>query len=280
RLERGHLPLARSRGLSCMRANSSSRRRLWPWILAAAALLAALLLFLLRGDGPPEERGNGPRLVAPAASGGRMPVASASPALPPEPAAETPPPAVTLPPFAGRVLSSADGKAIPGAEVTFFAPEGASSVRTGPDGRFSFVPSRPGPHQLAAVLAEGFVPFGPEWGQSPIRLVAPAPRGMPELVVSLDPEVRLRGRVEAAAGGAPIPGAHVTLRVPGTLPGLTSPELGWTTDGRGEFSGSAPPDSVVVARAAGFEAAAEALRGGRTQTVTLRLKRAAEDAAP
>ena len=206
--------------------------------------------------------------------------APASAASPSEPAAEAPPPAVTLPPFSGRVLSSADGRAIAGAEVTFFAPEGASSVRTGPDGRFRFVPSRPGPHQLAAVLAEGFVPFGPEWGQSPIRLVAPAPRGTPELVVSLDPEVLLRGRVEAAEGGAPIPGAQVTLRVPGTLPGLTSPERKWTTDGRGEFSGSAPPDSVLVARASGYEAAAEALRGGRTQTVTLRLKRAAEDAAP
>ena len=264
-----------------MSANSSPRRRLWPWLLAAAALLAVLLLLLLlRGKAAPDEAANGPRLPGPGPSASRMPGAAASPALPPEPVADATSAAVVLPPFAGRVLSSADGRAIVGAEVTFFAPEGASSVRTGADGRFRFVPSRPGPHQLAAVLAEGFVPFGPEWGQSPIRLVAPAPGGTPELVISLDPEVRLRGRVEAADGGAPIPGAQVSLRVPGTFPGLLSPERQWTTDGRGEFSGFAPPDSVLVARASGFEAAAEALRGGRTQTVTLRLKRAADDAAP
>jgi len=263
-----------------MRANNSSRRRLWPWLAAAVALLAALFLLLRRREVAGEDPARGPRASAspPSTPGmrgapvgtGVAPPGTAVPAAPPEPA---------LPPFTGRVISSADGGAITGAEVTFFAPEGASSVRTGPGGRFRFVPSRPGPHQLAAVLAEGFVPFGPEWGQSPIRLVAPAPASTPELVVWLDPEVRLRGRVEAAEGGAPIPGARVTLRVPGAQPGLLSPERQWTSDAQGEFSGSAPPEAVLVARAAGFEPAAEALRGGRTQSVTLRLKRAPEDAS-
>ena len=186
-----------------------------------------------------------------------------------------------FPPFTGRILSSADGRGIAGAEVTFFAPEGATSVRSGPDGRFQLVPSRGGPHQLAAVLAEGFVPFGPEWGQSPIRLVAPAPPGTPELVVSLDPGIRLRGRVEAHDGGAPIAGATVRLRLPGAQPGVVSSERQWTTDGRGEFSGPAPPEGVLLAQAAGFTPAAEPLRGtGSTRTVTLRLKAAPADATP
>jgi Carboxypeptidase regulatory-like domain/PDZ domain len=177
-----------------------------------------------------------------------------------------------LPAFTGRLLSAEDGRPVVGGEVTFLAPEGATSVRSGPDGRFRLVPSRPGPHQLAAVLAEGYVPFGPAWGQSPIRLLAPAPAGTPELVLTLDPEVRLSGRVEAANGGAPIAGATVALRVPGAQPGLLSPERTWITDAQGTFSGTAPQEAVLVARAPGFTPAAEPLRGsGRTLSVTLRL---------
>ena len=168
-----------------------------------------------------------------------------------------------------------------GADVTFLAPEGATSVRSGPDGRFRLVPSRAGPHQLAAVLADGYVPFGPEWGQSPIRLVAPPPAGTPELVVWLDPEVRVTGRVEAADGGGPIAGATVTVRTSGAQSALVGVERSWTTDAQGSFSGTAPPDGLLVARASGFTPAAEALRGGgRTRSVTLRLARAPEDAAP
>jgi hypothetical protein len=185
-----------------------------------------------------------------------------------------------LAPFTGRILSAEDGRPVEGAEVTFLAPEGAVSVRSGPDGRFRLVPSRAGPHQLAAVIAEGYVPFGPGWGQSPIRLVAPAPPGTPELVLSLDPEVKLTGRVEAADGGTPIAGANVTLRIPGAQPGLLSPERSWITDGQGSFSGTAPPEGLVVANATGYATAAEPLRGGgRTRSVTLRLARLPEDAA-
>ena len=166
-----------------------------------------------------------------------------------------------LAPFTGRIVSSEDGRPVVGAEVTFLAPEGATSVRSGPDGRFRLVPSRAGPHQLAAVLAEGYVPFGPAWGQSSIRLVAPPPAGTPELVLPLNPEVRLNGRVEAADGGAPIAGATVALRVPGAQPGLLGPERSWTTDAQGAFSGVAPPEALAVAHAAGFATAAEPCGG-------------------
>lgn len=263
-----------------MRAHPSTRRRrLWPWLLGLLALLAAVLL-LLRSDGPvPDTGGTEARVPSPRAplpTGARPSGGSATPPGPgPGPAATFAP----LPPFIGRVLSAEDGQAIAGAEVTFFAPEGATSVRSGPDGRFRLVPSRPGPHQLAAVLAEGFVPFGPEWGQSPIRLVAPAPSGTPELRVSLEPLVRIAGRVESAEGGAPIPGARVVLRVPGGQPGLLSAERQWITDGQGTFAGSAPPESMLVAQAAGFEPVAEALRGsGSSRSVTLRLRPASGEA--
>ena len=262
-----------------MHAHPSPRsRRRWPWLAALVVLVAALFLLLRRGEAPvPDAEAN----RAPASAS--RPSTSAGPALPPGPAtpgssgaAAEPRPA--FPPFTGRVVSADDGRPVAGAEVTFFAPEGATSVRSGPDGRFRIVPSRPGPHQLAAVLAEGYVPFGPEWGQSPIRLVAPVPAGTPELVLPLDPEVQLRGRVEAADGGAPIAGATVVLRVPGNQPGLLSLERQWTTDAQGAFSGASPPEAVLVAHAPGFAPGAEPLRGGgRLRTVTLRLKPAPED---
>lgn len=259
-----------------------SRRRRWVLLAVLAVLVVAVLLFLRRSD----SNASGDDAVAPprpattGARTGSAPRGGEAPA----PAAETAPspeqrPALAA--FTGRVVSVEDGRPVVGAEVTFLAPEGAVSVRSGADGRFRLVPSRAGPHQLAAVLAEGYVPFGPAWGQSPIRLLAPAPPGTPELVVPLDPEVRLTGRVEAADGGAPIAGATVALRIPGTQPGLLSPERAWTTDAQGAFSGSAPPEGLVVAHAAGFASGSEPLRGaGRTRTVTVRLARLSEDAPP
>src|SRR6516225_532109 len=266
-----------------MAVQPSSRRRRWASlaVLVVLAVAAPLLLARRESNAPAEDA------LAPA-----RPTASTAPqtgsgsraVTPPTASPETAPspePAPALGAFTGRIVSAEDGRAVVGAEVTFLAPEGATSVRSGPDGRFRLVPSRAGPHQLAAVLAEGYVPFGPAWGQSPIRIVAPAPPGTPELVVPLDPEVQLSGRVEAADGGAPIVGATVAVRIPGAQPGLLSPEHSWTTDGQGAFSGAAPPEGLVVAHAAGFAAAAEPLRGsGRTRTVTLRLARLPEDAPP
>jgi hypothetical protein len=190
--------------------------------------------------------------------------------------------AVPLSPFVGRVVSAWTGGPVAGAEVTFAATEGASSVRSGPDGRFRFVPPHPGSYQLAAVLAEHHVPFGPEWGQSPIRLLAPPPEGTPELVVTLEPEVEVSGRVEAEDGGAPLPGAVVEFRLPGVTASVAPLERHWTTDAQGHFAGSVAPDGVLVARLAGYLPAAAGLRGGRAprQEVTIRLKPAPQPAAP
>jgi Carboxypeptidase regulatory-like domain/PDZ domain len=263
-----------------MAVHPSSRRRRWALLAVLMLVVAAVLLLLLRPGADIADED------APALSAARRSLApagpSAHPAGPsvaaPEPAPERP---AALAPFTGRIVSSEDGRPVVGAEVTFLAPEGATSVRSGPDGRFRLVPARAGPHQLAAVLAEGYVPFGPAWGLSPIQLVAPPPAGTPELLLPLDPEVRVSGRVEAADGGAPIAGATVALRVAGAQPGLLGPERSFTTDAQGAFSGGAPPEALAVAQAAGFATAAEPLRGsGRTRTVTLRLSRRPEDAPP
>jgi hypothetical protein len=260
--------------------SSSSRRRRWALLAVLLVAVAAVLLLLRRPEADTADQdAPGPPEASRSPASARGSGAVVGPSTPePAPAAERLP---ALGPFTGRIVSSEDGRPVVGAEVTFLAPEGAISVRSGPDGRFRLVPSRPGPHQLAAVLAEGFVAFGPAWGQSPIRVVAPAPAGTPELVVPLDPEIRLTGRVEAADGGVPIAGATVSLRPPpGTQPGLLASARSWVTDVQGAFSGTAPADSLLVAQAPGFAPATEPIRGsGKTRTVTLRLGAPPDDAA-
>ena len=252
--------------------------RRWPWVLLG--MLLALLTWHLW---PAANRPGSIHWLPWASDGG---VQSRAPGPDPTPAPlESPvhaPRSEPLAPFVGRVVSAWTGAGIAGAEVTFAATEGASSVTTGVDGRFRFVPSHAGSYQLAAVLAERHVPFGPEWGQSPIRLQAPPPTGTPELVVALEPEVEVAGRVEAEDGGTPLPGATVEFRLPGLTTSVAPLERHWTTDTQGRFSGSVAPDGLLVARLAGYLPAATALRGGRAprQEVTLKLKQAPQADAP
>jgi hypothetical protein len=171
----------------------------------------------------------------------------------------------------GRVVSAWTGLGVPGAELTFATPQGAVSSRSGADGRFRFDPPGSGSYQLAAVLAEGYVPFGPEWGQSPIRFLSPVPAGTPELSVLLEPETRFAGRVERE-DGSPVAAATVTLRMAGAgAGGLASAERSWTTDARGEFRGTASEEGVLVARHAGLLPAAVALQRARSGTQSVRL---------
>src|SRR5512133_1311406 len=107
----------------------------------AAAVLAVLLTLLLRGgDGPGR----------PAGRAGAEPSATSAPAehavptrlpitIPPPPRSPSAPDA--LPPsFEGRVVSSATGQGVAGAELTFSRAGAAASVRAGPDGAFRFDP--------------------------------------------------------------------------------------------------------------------------------------------
>jgi hypothetical protein len=244
----------------------------------AALLLGALLSWLLW---PSRDRqpSLSPETAAPSqpygpGSGG-PPVGVEAPALPPPP---IPAVAEALLAISGRVISAWTGAPVAGAELTFAAPEGATSTRSGADGRFRFVPQRVGAYQLAAVLAEGHVPFGPDWGQSPIKLQVPTPRGAPDLVITLEPETQVSGRVQTEDGRR-LAGATVVLRVFGSTPGLASSERTWTTDERGEFQGGVPQDGVLVARHRGFLAAAIGLRREHVarQSVTITLKRAEEE---
>lgn len=168
--------------------------------------------------------------------------------------------------FEGRVVSATRGEGVDGAELTFSSDTaGASSVRTGSDGRFRFLPSAPGTYQLAVVTAKGYLPFGPEWGQSPIRLTAGPGRRISDLVLALTPEVELVGRVESP-DGKPVSGAHIRLLTGRAGESVLFPTAErFTSDAAGEFRFHAPEGASVEARHPDYTSA----RAEVTPTVAL-----------
>ncbi|MGZ3457564.1 MAG: carboxypeptidase regulatory-like domain-containing protein [Archangium sp.] len=150
--------------------------------------------------------------------------------------------------FEGRVISATTGEGVEGAELTFASEGGAASARTGAGGRFRFVPHTGGTWQLAVVTARGYLPFGPEWGQSPIRLTAEPGQRISDIVLALTPEVELLGRVEDA-DGQPVSGAQVrVLTGRGGESVLFPTSERYTSDARGEFRFHAPEGATVEAR--------------------------------
>ncbi|XXF78961.1 carboxypeptidase-like regulatory domain-containing protein [Myxococcaceae bacterium GXIMD 01537] len=152
--------------------------------------------------------------------------------------------------FEGRVVSANSREGIVGAELTFSSEAGgAASVHTGQDGRFRFLPGAPGTWQLAVVTAKGYLPFGPEWGQSPVRLTAAPERRISDIVLALTPEVELVGKVESPEG-QPVAGARIRLLTGRTGESVLFPtqDEGLTSDAAGEFRLHGPVGASVEAR--------------------------------
>jgi hypothetical protein len=150
--------------------------------------------------------------------------------------------------FEGRVISGTTGEGVAGAELTFASTGGATSTRTERSGRFRFVPDTLGTWQLAVVTAQGYLPFGPEWGQSPIRLTAVPGQRISEIVLALTPQVELLGRVEGA-DGQPVPGARVRVLTGRDGESVLVPTADrYESDARGEFRFHAPEGATVEAR--------------------------------
>jgi hypothetical protein len=181
--------------------------------------------------------------------------------------------------LAGRVVSAATGEGIRGAEVTLAASSGAASLVTDAEGRFEFRPSAPGVYQVAAIRADGFLPFGPEWGRSPISLSAVPGVQVREAVIALTPTPQLVGQV-LSTPGAPVSGATVrvlTQRVGETV--LFPLRDRFTSDDRGEFHFTAPEGATVEARhpAHGMARARVGEETLRTRRLELRLPAAAPE---
>ncbi|WP_164021186.1 carboxypeptidase regulatory-like domain-containing protein [Pyxidicoccus trucidator] len=241
---------------------ADTKRRYGSWVAVCVLLLSVGLWWAFsRNPGAP------PFTEPPGAtpSRARSEAPSATPATPQQaqaaPSDEAPAPVLRLPSarrtdapggapgaFSGRVVSATSGQGVPSAELTFAGPTGAASIRTDDAGTFRFLPDREGLWQLASVRAEGFLPFGPEWGQSPIRLTARPGSGVEGLLLALTPEESWIVRVEDATG-KPLTGAQVRLLTGRTGETVLFPTNDqFTTGPDGEVRLNAPEGSTVEAR--------------------------------
>jgi len=147
----------------------------------------------------------------------------------------------------GRVLSWVDSAPVAGAELLFEHGSATRAVRTDAEGRFRYEAQAAGPHTLAIVTADGFLPWAPEWGHSPIRFEARAARRIGDVIVYLVPAIEYLG-VVTDARDRPVPGARA--RVLGNFAGeqaLVPLAETHVSDREGHFTFHAPDDAVVEA---------------------------------
>jgi hypothetical protein len=150
--------------------------------------------------------------------------------------------------FEGRVVSSATGKAIPSAEITFEHETGAMSARTGGDGSFVFHPPQPGQYRLAAILAPDYLPFAPEWGRSPVKLTAIPGERIRDIVLYLTPALVYLG-VVLDPHGERLPGARISLLDASQGEMALAPlEDSFVSNARGEFRFQAPAGAWLEAK--------------------------------
>jgi hypothetical protein len=149
--------------------------------------------------------------------------------------------------ISGQVISAESREGIGGAELTWSSPRGAHSAQTDPQGRFTFRPPEPGRYQLASARAEGYLPFGPEWGKSPVQQTFRVGQRVRGVVVELTPSPDVVARV-LDARGARVPGATARVLAPRKDEIALFPMRDrFTADARGEFVFHAEPYAIVEA---------------------------------
>jgi hypothetical protein len=149
------------------------------------------------------------------------------------------------------VVSSDGGEGVPGAELTFSRGSTAAGVRAERDGTFAFDPPTEGRWLLAAVTAPGYLPFAPEWDQSPIAFDARAGSPIRGVEIQLSPAVALVATV-LDPKGRPAPDAEVRVLGAAREAALVPIEDRFTTDAAGQVRLAAPRGAVVEARKPGF----------------------------
>lgn len=151
--------------------------------------------------------------------------------------------------FEGQVLSADEQRAVPKATLTFLHAGAVLSVVASEQGAFRLVPSAPGRFELSAVTAEGFRPFMPELGHSPVVLLARAGARVRDIELFLERRESHLGVVLDPAGH---PVADAVVQVLDAAEETAAAPL--RSDASGEFRCSARVGSLVEARHPGFAA--------------------------
>lgn len=188
-------------------ARNVARKR-WPLVLALALVAAAALLFWRRRA--PRTPAGPAAALAPAASS----AATSAPRAPAPPLPRTPLFDANVErgddapgSLEGRVVSSADGRGLEGATLTFVGSNGATTVAAGADGVFRFVTSAAGRYELASASAPGHESRTPD-ALPPVVLFAALGEHLRGIVIELAPFLEIGG-VVLSPEGAPVPGASV-----------------------------------------------------------------------
>ncbi|MBL8683695.1 MAG: carboxypeptidase regulatory-like domain-containing protein [Myxococcales bacterium] len=150
--------------------------------------------------------------------------------------------------FEGRVLSALDGTPVPRASLVFVREGATRSVVSDDAGRFRFVPLEAGRYDLATAVADGYLPFSPEVGHSPLSFFARAQVTVREIVVSLVPRVEYVCRV-LDERAQPVVGARVKV----VHERAAGDDVEVLTDARGEARVAGEDGALVEARSVGFE---------------------------
>ncbi len=172
----------------------------------------------------------------------------------------------------GRVVSWATGRGVANAELNYEHHGANHAIESDADGTFLFSPSESGTYRLAIVTAEGFLPFAPAWGTSPVVFVARPGARLRDVLIYLTPVVDYDGIVLDPKDN-PVVAAKV--RVLGDASGSVvgdRPEV--TSDEHGTFRIAAPDESRLEARHPDFAPgrADVDFRVQATRRITVRMK--------
>ena len=181
-------------------------------------------------------------------------------------------PPATLGGFGGRVLSSATGQPIRGAALTFLVRGAAVSTQANDDGRYEIASNAIATYELESATAEGFLPFEPEFGHSPVLVSTIAGVHIDDVTIFLTPASRITVVIQDISA-KPIVRAQVRAISPQGLP-TAGPAI---TNDRGETQLAVGPPQTIEARKQGYRRASHWIdRAGAARRVILTLERGAD----
>ncbi|HZS39453.1 MAG TPA: carboxypeptidase regulatory-like domain-containing protein [Polyangia bacterium] len=242
-------------------------------VVGALAAIGALIYFAVQHRGRERAAGGASGAVDPPRVGRAPSRAPALPLIRLSEASVSAEQAAKFGELSGRVLSTANGRPVARAALTFAHGGAVFNVAADDAGAFRLAAAEPGTYQLASLTAAGYLSFAPELGHSPIAFEARAGTRVRGLTLYLTPAVEYRGVVLDPAG-KPIAGAEVVRLEP-----LDGEPDRFASDERGEFRFHALDDSVFEARHAGFSPARARLdlAAQLSKRLTLRLRPAAAE---
>lgn len=151
--------------------------------------------------------------------------------------------------LAGRVVSQTTQLGIRDAELTFEHHGTVTSVRTGADGTFVLTTKNDGPWSLAAIVADGFHPYAPQWGHSPFGVQLQKGVRVAGLRFALAPKVDYHGEV-VSPNGTLVGGAEISIL--GGKHALVASADKKVSGPDGKFVFQAEDGAVLVARHTGY----------------------------